>query len=179
MFGWDPAAQQITNGPDGIPEIRIFPALVDVGNFGTLNIGIGNQGTQQLGSQIEHGLSEVDLIDEIGTPNLDFLSDDGQYTTYTITGNPGISGGLVSYVELRLGDLVGFFLHDETIASGSNYEYRIISLRFGRLMEVDLTGDPANKRLVLQPVVYNGPGIQTDPDGESSGGLVVGIRLVR
>ena len=82
-------------------------------------------------------------------------------------------------MELRLGDLVGFFLHDHTTASGSNYEYRITSLRFGRLLEIDLTGNPANKRLVLQPVVYDGPGVQTDPDGESSEGLVVGIRLVR
>lgn len=179
LFGWDSSSQQIISSPDGIREIRIFPAVVDVGNFGTLNIGVGNQGTQQLGSQIQHGLTENDLIDEIGTPNISFLDDGGQFTTYTITGNPGISGGLVSYVELRLGDLVGFFLHDETTANGSNYEYRITSLRFGRLLEIDLTGNPSDKRLVLQPVVYDGPGVQTDPDGESSEGLVVGIRLVR
>lgn len=179
LFGYDSSTQQITAGPDGIVEIRLYPAVGDVGNFGTLNIGIGNQGTQQLGSQIEFGLNEGDLADEIGTENISFLGPDGFPVTYTITGNPGISGGLVSYLEARLGDVVGFFIHTETTESGSNYEYQIVDIRFGRLLEVDLTGNPENKRLVVQPVVYSDPGVETDPRADSSDGMVVALRLVR
>lgn len=179
LFGYNSNTRQITAGPDGIVEIRLYPAVGDVGNFGTLNIGIGNQGTQQLGSQIEFGLNEGDLADEIGTENISFLSANGFPVTYTITGNPGISGGLVSYLEARLGDVVGFFIHIETTESGSNYEYQIVDIRFGRLLEVDLTGNPENKRLVVQPVVYSDPGVETDPRADSSDGMVVALRLVR
>lgn len=178
-WGWNTAAQQITGGADGIKEIWIYPNGPDVGNFGTLNVGLIQQGTDQLGGQVENGLNEGDLIAEVGTDNMVFYDDAGNPQTYTITGNPGISGGLIDNIEARLGDVVGFFLHDQTTAEGANYEYQIVDIRFGRLMEVKLNGNPSIRRVVIQPAVYNGPGIQTDPNAPGSDGMIVALRLNR
>lgn len=182
QYGWNASAQQVTGGADGIKEIWIYPYGPDSGNFGTLNIGVGNQGTPQIGEQIENGLNESDLVSEIGTANIVFYDGAGNPITYTITGNPGLSGGpgaLTSYIEARMGDVIGFFLHDQVSMQGSNYEYQIVDIRFGRLMFVKLTGSPAQKRVVIQPAVYNGPGIQTDPNAPSSDGMIVALRLNR
>ena len=170
QWSWNENTRTPDQVPDGENEIWIFPSGIDAaGNFGTLNIGIGNQGTQQLGSQIENGISESDLISEIGTGNLLFVDSNGNSQSYTMTGNPGISAGMSSYVQARVGDVVAYFVHDAYTEQGSNASYNIIDLRFGRLFEVDLTGNPADKRIVLQPEAYSGPGIQTDPASTRTG----------
>lgn len=170
LWSWNEITQTPDPVPDGENEIWIFPTGIDAaGNFGTLNIGIGNQGTNQLGDQIRNGLSEQDLINEIGTGNLLFVDSSGNPITYTMTGNTGISAGISADVQARVGDVVAYFVHDNTVEEGSNSEYNIIDLRFGRLLEVDLTGAPENKRIVLQPEAYSGPGIQTSPASNGTG----------
>ncbi len=109
------------------------------------------------------------MISEIGTGNLLFVDSNGNSQSYTMSGNPGISGGMTSYVESRIGDVVAYFVHDSVGGHGSNATFNIIDLRFARLFEVDLTGNPANKRIVLQPEAYSGPGIQTDPTSTRTG----------
>ena len=95
----------------------------------------------------------------------------------SMTGNPGISGGLTEYVEQRVGDVVGFFLHDGVTMDGQNAEFNIVDIRFGRIMEIDLTGSPKNKRLVIQPATYSGPGVLTNSAAPSSEGMVVYVGL--
>jgi glycosyltransferase involved in cell wall biosynthesis len=95
-----------------------------------------------------------------------------------VSGNPGLSSGLSSYLEERLGDVIGFFVHDAVSDNGANVEFRIVGIRFGRLMEVDIRGDPDQKRVVVQPVTYSGPGVQTSPGAGSTGGLVFTMRLI-
>lgn len=170
QWTWNETTRTPDQVPDGENEIWIFPTGIDAaGNFGTLNIGIGSQGTQQLGNQIRNGLSEQDLINEIGTANLSFVDSNGNSQNYGMTGNPGISGGLAADIQARIGDVVAYFVHDTVTMQGSNATFNIIDLRFGRLFEVDLTGNPANKRIVLQPEAYSGPGIQTDPASTRTG----------
>ena len=86
-----------------------------------------------------------------------------------MTGNPGISAGMSSAVQSRVGDVVAYFVHDTYTEQGSNATFNIIDLRFGRLLEVDLTGNKEDKRIVLQPEAYSGPGIQTDPASTRTG----------
>ncbi len=170
QWSWNDTTRVPDQVPDGEHEIWIFPTGADAaGNFGTLNIGIGNEGTQQLGNQIRNGISEKDLISEIGTANLLFVDSNGNSQNFGMTGNPGISGGLAADIQARVGDVVAYFVHDTVTMQGSNAKFNIIDLRFARLFEVDLTGDPANKRIVLQPEAYSGAGIQTDPTSPRTG----------
>ncbi len=206
-WSWDTIQQSPSNVGDGVPEIWIYPDA-DInsngnggnggngngnggngnggggggsggGNFGTLNIGLNSQGTSQLGDQIENGVEEKNFIDEIGTDQVIFSDDNGNAQTYQIGGNPGLSAGLAPYIEARIGDVVGFFLHDQVSENGSNAEFRIVDIRFGRLMEVNLTGNPGDKRVVIQPLPYSGPGVVSRPGAQSSGGMVFTMRLVR
>ncbi len=170
LWSWNENTRVPDQVPDGENEIWIFPTGGDAaGNFGTLNIGIGSLSTSALGGQIENGITDAELMGEIGTGNLSFVDSGGNSTTYSMTGNPGISGGMAPYVQARVGDVVAYFVHDGVTMQGSNATFNIIDLRFGRLFEVDLTGNPANKRIVLQPEAYSGPGIQTDPASTRTG----------
>ncbi len=195
-WSWNAGTGTPENVSDGIVEVWIYPEDNNSngngngnggnggnsgggGNFGSLNIGINNQGTSQLGDQIENGVTDAQLIDEIGTDTIMFFDSNGGSLTYSISGNPGISGGMTPYVEARIGDVIGFLIHDGVTDNGSNADFNIIGMRFGRLMEIDLTGNPSDKRIVIQPVVYNGPGIITDPAAASSGGMAYGLQLAR
>ncbi len=170
QWSWNETTRVPDQVPDGEHEIWVFPTGADAaGNFGTLNIGVGNQGTLVLASQIQNGLTDQQLESEIGTGNLSFVDSNGNSQTYDMTGNPGISGGMSSAVQSRVGDVVAYFVHDTVTMQGSTATFNIIDLRFGRLFEVDLAGDPANKRIVLQPEAYSGPGIQTDPASTRTG----------
>lgn len=180
VWSWNEALSAPEQVPDGEKEIWIFPAAGDAaGNFGTLNIGIGNQGSNQLGDQIRNGITDQELMAEIGTGNLLFVDSSGNSITYTMTGNPGISAGISADVQARVGDVVAYFIYDSVTMQGSNAQFHIIDLRFGRLFEVDLTGNPANKRIVLQPEAYSGPGIQTDPLSTRTGRGNFTLRLTQ
>jgi Flp pilus assembly protein TadG len=200
--GWttNPATGEPMAGSDGIPELWIYPdkqsggggsssgsgssgsgsssGSAGSGNFGTLNIGISNNGTIEMGQQILNGVTDAQMTAEIGTDRVVFIDENGTYT-YNIDGNPGLSAGLKSYVEPRVGDVLGFFIHSQVTQSGSNALFTITGMRFGRLMEINLSNNPNQKRIVLQPTVYNGAGIIFDPAAPSSGGLVARLQLIR
>ena len=74
---------------------------------------------------------------------------------------------------------MGFFLHDNVVLSGSNAIYTITEIRFGRVMDINLTGAPSTRGLYIQPVSYAGGGVRIDPDAPSSGGLVGRLVLAR
>ncbi|HEY3242312.1 MAG TPA: TadG family pilus assembly protein [Phycisphaerae bacterium] len=182
QFSYDQAYDVVVASTDGVREIRLFPwSNQDAGggNFGTLNIGVPNQGTTGLIDQITNGITPAAIESEIGTPTLTFVNASGAPVTYTMSGNPGLSGAVGSALQARTGDVVGFFLHTSVAGNGSNTEYTIVDLRFGRIMHVDLTGNPNARRLVIQPVTYSGGGVQTSPDAPSSNGQLAVISLVR
>ncbi len=175
-------------GADSISEVWIYPKKAKStdgiedeggGNFGTLAIGDVGLGSSALGAQIEAGVSDEDLMNELGTDVLTFTDDNGDAQSYPIGGNPGISAGISESIESRVGDVVAFFVHDDIVASGSNGTYNIVDIRYGILMEVTLNGNPNDKRIVIQPTVYNGPGIVFDDDAPSTGGLVSRVKLIR
>jgi Flp pilus assembly protein TadG len=182
------------NGPivstDGVREIRLYPEDNNSngngnngngggGNFGTLNIGIGNQGTNALSDQILDGVTRTQMNAEIGSETVEFYDTNGNAVTHTISGNPGISAGLKHAVDQKVGDVIGFFIHEGITGNGANATYQISDIRFGIVMEVDLTGSPSNKRIVVQPIVYSGDGIVIDENAPSSDGLVASVRLIR
>lgn len=150
------------------------------GNFGILNVGSGNNGVPGIEAQILHGVTPEDLVAEIGAPEIRFIDDAGHAVTHQISGNPGIKAGIKDALEARIGDVVGFFIHTVVGGNGANAEFTIVDVRFGRVMEVDLTGSAnGGKRLVIQPTAYQGSGAITDPRASSAGPYVSRIQLAR
>jgi hypothetical protein len=183
-FSYDEDQDAVQNFPDGNRELRLYPygtweSSDGAGNFGILNVGTTNQGTDVLAEQIANGIAPADIETETSARELTFFNDDGDPTTYEITGTPGLAGGLESAVESRVGDVVGFFVHSNLVDPGSNATYTIVKVAFGRIMEVFLHGNPDNRRIVIQPVVYSDGGVHTDPDAPDSDGMVGRIILVR
>jgi hypothetical protein len=185
-YSFDHPNGLVQNNPDGIREVRLYPYPLSGsgytegdGNFGVLNIGTGNQGLQALRNQIINGVSPEDLVMEVGTSDLTFQDSGGSPVTYDITGSPGLDGGLADAIQSVEGQVVGFFLHDNVILSGSNATYRIVQVRFGRVMDIRLTGPPHQRGLFIQPVSYSGSGVKLDPDAPSSGGLMGLVVLAR
>jgi Flp pilus assembly protein TadG len=186
-YSWDKVEKQVEYTPDEVREIRLFPYRAKLhggdedgaGNFGILNIGTGNQGDAAIEVQIREGVAPSDLETEIGTSTLTFVGSGGQPVTYDITGSPGLKAGMEGAMASRVGDVVGFFLHDLVTLTGSNAVFRIVDVRFGRVMYVDLNGNPNDKCLVIQPVAYTGQGVFVDVNAPSSDGQVGRLRLVR
>ena len=186
QYSYDHPNGFVQNNPDGIREIRIYPYPLSGngyeegdGNFGVLNIGTGNQGLTALRNQIINGITPEDLVMEVGTSELTFFGDHINPVTYDITGSPGLDGGLADAIESVEGQIVGFFLHNNVILSGSNAIYTIVQVRFGRLMNIRLTGPPHQRGLYIQPVSYSGSGVMLDPNAPSTGGLMGLVVLAR
>lgn len=178
-YSFDDGADTVMSGGDGILEINLYPFNLTPGNFGLLNIGTPNQSTPALADQIENGVSASDIHAETGAEVMTFYDSGGNPVTYNITGNPGMKSALESSVELRVGDVIGFFLHNSAVAQGSNTVYTITKLRFGRVMDVQLNGNPNSRGIWIQPTVYAGAAIVLGANAPSSNGLVGRVVLAR
>jgi len=185
-YGYDGSTESVTHASDDIREIRLYPYPLSGagytegdGNFGVLNIGTGNQGVSAESEQILNGVPPSDFEAEIGTSDLTFLDETGSQVSYDITGSPGLEATLTTPIEAIVGQVVGFFLHDNVVLSGSNATYTITQLRFGRVMDIRLTGPPHQRGLFIQPTSYVGSSVIIDEDAPSSDGLVGRIVLAR
>jgi hypothetical protein len=185
-YQWNEPSGPISRAADGIREVRLYPYPLSGsgysagdGNFGVLNIGTGHQGVSAERVQIENGAAPSDFEMEIGTSQLVFRDDYGAPVSYDMTGSPGLEATLASSIETLLGEVVGFFLHNNVVLSGSNAIYTIAELRFGRVMDIRLTGPPPLRGFFIQPVSYAGGGVIIDVDAPPTGGLVGLIVLAR
>jgi hypothetical protein len=178
-YSYDEDTDQVSNSGDGVREIKLFPWTVGGGNFGILNIGTANEGLPPEAQQIMHGVEPQSLEIEIGTSNVTFFDSGGSPVMYNITGSPGISTGLVPAVESRIGDVIGFFLYSTTAAQGSNLNYTITGLRFGRVMAFVATGALNDRKLVIQPTSVVDSAVSTGSNGVSTNGMVGRLVLVK
>jgi len=183
-FSYDEATETVSATGDGVSEITLFPwkltgSSAGSGNFGLLHVGNPGGGLAKVNEQINHGIAPADLEAEVGTSELTFVDSGGDPITYDVSGDPGMKRACEAAVLSRMGEIVGFFLHDYVTFDGAVTIYRIVDLRFGRVMHIDLTGAPSTKRLVLQPVAYTGPGVIVIEDAPSSDGQVGVVVLVR
>ena len=184
-FAWNEEGRTVESSGDGVPEIILFPYKLSAdgvpegdGNFGILNIGVDNQGEPPVARQITGGVTQQDLINEIGEPEINFVSDDGYPQIHGIGGNPGLKASLKAPLEMRVGTVIGFFLHRAPVTfSGSNAIYTIVAIRFGRVMDVDIHGQ--TKKVVVQPIHYEGAEVLTDPNAPSTNLNASQLRLVR
>jgi len=73
---------------------------------------------------------------------------------------------LLSGGGLKVGQVIGFFLHTNVVLSGSNATYTITQIRYGRVMDIRLTGPPSQRGFFVQPVSYAGGEVRVDPAGQ-------------
>lgn len=183
---WSHNGQEVIPFSDGVPEVKLFPWRASEesfgnhgnGNFGTLQIGIG-LGTSELRDQIREGVSAEQMAAAFGTPELRFSTADGTPVSYPAGGNPGLSNGMKDAIADRLGDIVGFFVHKQVVDSGSNATFEVVGVRFGRIVEVSLTGSLTKRTLTIQPIAYTSEGVVTSTHGRSTEGQVGRVVLVR
>lgn len=189
--------ESVVNQSDNIREFRLAPwkwqdaeeqleALATgtegegAGNFGILNVGVGNTGTSTVVYQIENGISGDELVNEFGTDELIFYDESEGARTYNSTGTPGGHTSLKQVLASKVGQVVGFFIHTELpMYNGSNAVYKISGIRFGRVMAVEFTGNPNQRALVLQPVSYTSDAIIIHDEAPSTDGQLGRIALVR
>jgi len=189
-YGYDEYTGDVTNSPDGVPEVKLFPNKEKsngkgggndgAGNFGILHIGSGGNGVPPLREQIRNGISQDDFIALTGEPMINFYDyDSGVPVTWRISGTPGVKAGLKDAIEEKIGQVVGFFLHNNISGTGANAVYTVVGIRFGRVMSVNLTGNVNNKAIIIQPVPQYGQGVLTSPNAPSTDKLMGTLQLVR
>jgi hypothetical protein len=193
-FGYDKQTGNVTTSPDANPETKLFPnkegpsnngkgkgkggSNDGAGNFGILHIGSGGNGVPPLRDQIRSGISQDDFVDLTREPMIKFYDyDSGDEVSYEIEGNPGIKAGMEDALEEKVGQVVGFFVHDSISRSGSNAVYHVVAMRFGRVMDVNIRGN--GKAIMIQPLPFYGSGVLTSPNAPSTDKLIANLQLVR
>ena len=174
-WGWDPESGRVTPGGDGIAEVILFPqATGAAGNFGTVDIGNPNNSTADLARQIRDGISAADLDYIGGSLELD------EHGTLELNGDPGISAGIEDELASICGEPRIICVYDQVAGPGNNAQYRIVQFVGVCIMEVTLTGNKSDKRVVIQParVVTRG-GIPDDGPTPRSRYIVSSVCLVR
>ena len=77
----------------------------------------------------------------------------------------------------KVGQKVAFFLYSTVSGQGANTVFTVETMRFGRIMMVDLrSGD---KAIIIQPVPHYGPDIIPSPNVPSTDRLIGSLELVR
>ena len=212
-YTYDADNENVLTAPDMTPEIRLFPEQLGPpsqgghpqvegaeagdtnagsGNFGLLNIGpsTGTAGTSTIVRQINEGISAEDLNDMTGEPMIRFYNQvSGEpvvfnAVSYDVTGDPGIKAGVEDAMQAKIGEVVGFFLYKSVTEQGSNAIFDIVGMRFGRVMQVELSGSVGGgnttmKAIIIQKVAYYGPDIMTSSYVPSTDRTIGRLELVR
>jgi hypothetical protein len=180
-FAHDESNDTTGPGRDGISEANLYPIISGPGNFGLLNIPhTSAQSQTDVERQILNGVSPEELIQEMGTPEFVFEDENGEPIIHTLEGTTGLEASLKAALDLRVGDVIGFLLHDAdgVVDTGANLTYPVHALRFARVLEVKLTGN--DKRIWIQPATYTGGGLRLRSTGHGSlhdtAGLIVLVR---
>lgn len=176
-YSYDPETGAVTPGSDGIPEINIFPGnaggQLPPGNYGTVDIGSGNNSTSDIERQILEGVSANDLSYMGG----EFSLADGPVT---LNGDTGISAGIKDELASVVGYPRTIPLFDTVSGPGNNSSFRIVSFAGIRVMKVHLTGAMDGKVLMVQPAfVADTTAVGAPGNNNTSAFVYTPIRLVR
>ena len=107
--------------------VSFFPDGITSGNFGTVSLDAVNNSTDVLCDYIENGYDKEFVIP----------TDPGYMY---IKGDPGLSNGLESAMQTRVGDVVLILVYDQVSGQGSNTYYRVPYLLAIQITEMDLNG---------------------------------------
>jgi hypothetical protein len=165
----------VGNGSDGLFETNLYPEGTGLpGNRGTVDIGGANNSTDDLARQLLHGISAQDLAD-LGQP----LKFDSR-GKLDLNGDTGISAGIKDELASLIGKVRMIPIYDYASGNGNNAMFTIVRWEGIRILDVQLTGKPANKRVIIQPAKVIARGAIIDKTGESySSHVVTPVMLVQ
>ena len=176
-FYCPPPNPYVSAGADGVPESQLFPVGTgSPGNWGTINVGVSNNSTATLVSQIQSGITPAQMATYSGSKIQ--LNTSLSPASITFGGNPGISAGIQSALTSQIGNTKVIGIYDTVTGNGNNTTYRVIGFAAVRIMAVNFQGNP--KYVVVQPALIKDASVIAGPAQTSwtSGGLVR-VRLAR
>jgi hypothetical protein len=169
-FSWDRNSETVTSGGDGVLELNLYPGqdtTLPAGNRGTLDIGSDSNSTADIARQVLYGANEADLAFHGGSLE---LNDSGELI---LNGDTGISAGIKEELASIIGQPRIIPLFRTVVGNGNNAMYTIVGFAGVTVLEVHLTGNTTNKRVMIQPAkVVTGGGIS---DGGAGATTTYGI----
>jgi hypothetical protein len=154
QYSYDTSTNTVTSGPDGIYESLLYPvANGSPGNWGTIKVGVSDNSTSTLSSQILYGITPAQLAT---FPNSTIALDPGLTPpSITFSGNPGISAGIKDALTAIIGRPVFVPIYDLNGGNGNNAWYHLIAFQPARILSVNFQGNP--KYVIIQPCLANDP----------------------
>jgi Flp pilus assembly protein TadG len=142
----------VSNGVDGIKEVTLYPDGTNTpsGNRGTVDIGSSNNSTADLSRQIRNGPNESDLAyfgGKVQIPSSGLLA---------LNGDTGLSAAIKDDLTAIIGQPRAIPIFRSVSGPGNNATYQICKFVGIRILFVQLTGSPSQKKVVVQPApVYS------------------------
>jgi Flp pilus assembly protein TadG len=176
QYSYNTSTGAVTSGPDGVPESKLYPvANGSPGNWGTIKVGVSNNSTSTLRSQITDGITPAQLATYPG--GVIQLDSTQNPPSIRFSGNPGISAGISSALQSIIGKPVTIPIYDDNGGNGNNAWYRVIAFAGVRIVAVNFQGNP--KYVIVQPATVIDPtAIPGQPTSWTKGGVVV-LHLTR
>jgi hypothetical protein len=155
LYSYNSASNSVSSGSDGVTESRAYPVSNgSPGNWGTVKIGVNNNSTSTLKSQISGGITPSQMATFAdGVFKLDGTG------SLVLDGNPGISAGIKGALTDIIGQPRWMPVYDPNRSggNGNNAYYTIVTFVPIRVMAVNFSG--SNKYVVVQPATIP----RTDP----------------
>jgi Flp pilus assembly protein TadG len=175
QYSWNSSTGTVTSGADGVYESVLYPVSSGLpGNWGTIKVGVSNNSTSTLASQIQYGITPAQMAT---FPNGEIQLDPST-GTITFGGNPGISAGIASAVNAIIGQPVTIPIYVSSSGNGNNASYVVNQFAGVRVMASNFQGNP--KYVIVQPALVNDPSaIAGSPQQNWTSGGVLRIYLAR
>jgi hypothetical protein len=154
QYSYNTTTGAVSAGADGITESKLYPvANGSPGNWGTIKVGVSNNSTSTLSSQIEYGITPQQMATFPG--GVIKLDDALSPPSITFSGNPGISAGIKASLNAIIGKPVLVPIYDQNGGNGNNAWYRVIAFQPARILDVNFQG--SNKYVIIQPCLMDVP----------------------
>ena len=152
-YSYNTGLDKVVQSSDGILEVNLYPAgssSLPPGNRGTVDIGSPGNSTADLKRQIKEGVNGSDLEWFGGELRFDSVP-------LELNGDTGLSAGIESSLKEIVGEIRAIPVFSSVSGPGNNATYIIERFVGVRIMDVRLTGNPNNRRVVVQPAPFSDP----------------------
>ncbi|MDP6445146.1 MAG: TadG family pilus assembly protein [Pirellulaceae bacterium] len=173
-WSWNQSTGQVEAGPDGVLEVNLYPkGNGSPGNRGTVDIGSSNNSTADIARQILTGVNDDDLSYHNGVLEFD------AHGELFLNGDTGISAGVKDELEDIKGQPRVIPIFSDVNGNGNNATYTIVRFAGVRIMEVKLTGNKNQKRVIIQPATIVVKGARHSASSQTSNFIYSPVTLVR
>jgi Flp pilus assembly protein TadG len=174
-YKYNSSTGTVTTGTDGIKEVTLYPdsnGSLPSGNRGTVDIGSSNNSTADLSRQIRYGPNEADLAyfgGKLQIPSNGLLP---------LNGDTGLSAGIKDDLAAIIGQPRAIPIFRSVAGPGNNATYQICKFVGIRILFVQLTGSPSQKKVIVQPApVFDGTIIGT-PGALQPDSIMTSLKLI-